>query len=316
MLNASQLARTRGDGEICTKELPHSLAAFSSRNHAGEEGSFSPIHQSSCSRQRRFTTTPSRSATQRGQDPPIACAPREAELLQNTPESGASKQAVRCGTEQGLERRSWAHTRRRDNFGGSRSRHRRAARREKPEHNLNKMEPPFCCWVFFLIWRCTPPRLHFPACTAGRAPGEELVPGLLSFRRLSLDTGDEPDTGQRSSRESFVGVLEKSLKYLSPGVTKAGQTRSREGGQGEQRPLWWGWLGDHPTWRKAQEIEQSQRSPATKCTLKCQLHTHHQAKKCSSDQNSTPHPPPAVHDLYGNVQQDYGTQRRPAKSQI
>lgn len=31
MLNASQLAHTRGDGEICTKELPHSLAAFSSR---------------------------------------------------------------------------------------------------------------------------------------------------------------------------------------------------------------------------------------------------------------------------------------------
>lgn len=43
MLNVSQLACTR-DGEICTKELPHSLAAFSSRNHAGQEGLLSPIH--------------------------------------------------------------------------------------------------------------------------------------------------------------------------------------------------------------------------------------------------------------------------------
>lgn len=110
MLNASQLARTRGDGEICTKELPHSLAAFSSRNHAGEEGSLSPIHQSSCSRQRRFTTTPSRTATPRGQDPPIACAPWEAELLQNTLGRGASKQAACCETERGLERRSFGTT--------------------------------------------------------------------------------------------------------------------------------------------------------------------------------------------------------------
>lgn len=57
---------------------------------------------------------------------------------------------------------------------------------------------------------------------------EKLMPGLPSFRRLSLDTGDEPDTGQHSSHESFVGILDKSLKYLSPGITKAGWTRSLE----------------------------------------------------------------------------------------
>lgn len=93
MLNASQLARTRGDGEICTKELPHSLAAFSSRNHTREEGSLSPRHQSGCSRQRRFAMTPSRTATQWGQDPSTTCTLQESELLQNTPRHRASKQA-------------------------------------------------------------------------------------------------------------------------------------------------------------------------------------------------------------------------------
>lgn len=43
--------------------------------------------------------------------------------------------------------------------------------------------------------------------------------------------------------------------------------RSREDGQEEQRPLQWGWLGNCPTWSKAQETEQSQHSPATKYTL-------------------------------------------------
>lgn len=108
MLNASQLARTRGDGEICTKELPHSLAAFSSRNHAGEEGSLSPRHQSGRSRQRRFAMTPSRTATQQGQDPSTACTPRESELLQNTPRRRVSKQAVQCGIKQDFEWRGCA----------------------------------------------------------------------------------------------------------------------------------------------------------------------------------------------------------------
>lgn len=42
VLNESQLAHTRGDGEICTKELPHSLAAFSSRNPAGRRACSPP----------------------------------------------------------------------------------------------------------------------------------------------------------------------------------------------------------------------------------------------------------------------------------
>lgn len=195
MLNASQLARTRGDGEICTKELPHSLAAFSSRNHAGEEGSLSPIHQSSCSRQRRFTTTPSRTSTPRGRIPPSPA-----------PRGRPSCCKTRRGT--GLPNKLFAVKRSEVWNGGASGQLRRLSGpapancgREKPERNLNKMEPPF--WGFFiLIWRCTPPGLHFPACTAGRAPGEELATGLLSFRRLSLDTGDEPDTGQRSRPES------------------------------------------------------------------------------------------------------------------
>lgn len=98
MLNESQLARTRGDGEICTKELPHSLAAFSSRNPAGEEGLLSPVHQSSRSRQRRFTMTPSRTATRQGQGSSIASARREPATLRNAPRRGASKPAAQRGT--------------------------------------------------------------------------------------------------------------------------------------------------------------------------------------------------------------------------
>lgn len=118
MLNVSQLARTR-DGEICTKELPHSLAAFSSRNHAGEEGLLSPIHQSSHSRQRRFAMTPSRTATQRGQEPSIAFTQQEPEMLQNVPKRRASKQAVQRGIKRGSEWRSCAPSSRLEKFGGS-----------------------------------------------------------------------------------------------------------------------------------------------------------------------------------------------------
>jgi len=103
MLKASQLARTRGAGEICTKELPHSLAALSWRNRAGEEGLLSPVHQPSHSRQRRFTTTPSRSATQPGQDPSTTFTWQEPKLSPETPKRRASKRAVQCGIRHGFE---------------------------------------------------------------------------------------------------------------------------------------------------------------------------------------------------------------------
>lgn len=52
--------------------------------------------------------TPSRTATQQGQDPSTACTPRESELLQNTPRRRASKQAVQCGIKQDFEWRGCA----------------------------------------------------------------------------------------------------------------------------------------------------------------------------------------------------------------
>lgn len=52
--------------------------------------------------------TPSRTATQQGQDPSIAFARQESELLQNTAKRRASKQAVQCGIKQDFEWRSCA----------------------------------------------------------------------------------------------------------------------------------------------------------------------------------------------------------------
>lgn len=70
--------------------------------------------------------TPSRTATQRGQDPPTASARREAELLQNTPRRRASKQAVPCGIQRdvngGAALPPPARTRCRENSGGSQGR--------------------------------------------------------------------------------------------------------------------------------------------------------------------------------------------------
>lgn len=119
---------------------------------------------------------------------------------------------------------------------------------------------------------------------------DKLRPGLQSFRRLSLDTGDEPETGQHSSDESFVGILEKSLKYFSPGMTKGGQTRSLEeagdGGKwrGEQRPLWC------RAARQSPYLKQSSRDLSATTSICSQIHiqasTSHSSsgKRCSWDQ--------------------------------
>lgn len=178
MLNESQLARTRGDGEICTKELPHSLAAFSSRNPAGEEGLLSPVHQSSRSRQRRFTMTPSRTATRQGQGSSIASARREPAALRNR-NVGLRKRppGVAPGTTRSEEPRSCLRAPGKLRWLPARAGRRgQAARSQQAEPNLNKMEPPFSFNMEVRPSETTSSSMQC-SCSARRAL-QKLTPGL------------------------------------------------------------------------------------------------------------------------------------------
>lgn len=176
VLNESQLAHTRGDGEICTKELPHSLAAFSSRNPAGRRAC-SPL----CI---------TRGAADKGAWPrhPPKCHPGQAGLRAHpVPSQGAPSDA-----EEPRSHRAPAQLRRLPAGAGWR---RHAARSQQAEPHLNKMEPN----PPRLIWRCTPARLHLPACTAARRALQKLTPGL------QVSAGGAVTPGMNLTRGSASG---------------------------------------------------------------------------------------------------------------
>lgn len=176
MLNESQLAHTRGDGEICTKELPHSLAAFSSRNPAGRRACSPPCI--------------TRGAADKGAWPrhPPKCHPGQAGLRAHpVPSQGAPSDA-----EEPRSHRAPAQLRRLPAGAGWR---RHAARSQQAEPHLNKMEPN----PPRLIWRCTPARLHLPACTAARRALQKLTPGL------QVSAGGAVTPGMNLTRGSASG---------------------------------------------------------------------------------------------------------------